>query len=503
MIRLILRPDFGMNQLHMMKHFSGYAVATLFSLGLFAQQGSQPSPDGHKIEFAIKPYQNQWIYLAYYYGGIKALADSAYLDGNSRGVITGKEKLAEGIYIVASPAKSILFEMLVSDDQQFSVSMDTLNPDATLQFSGSDENQRFTDYTRFVNSQATAIEKARKEMEAAQTADQKNKLQKQIDDQTRLINDYRIDVIQKHPESLLAMLFKSMQETPLPPELQKPKTRADSLVQYRFAKDHYWDNIDFMDGRLVRTPIFESKLKNYLNNWVVPDPDSLIYEQNWMMALGRNDPEMSRYLISYFIDNYMYPKIMGHDKVFLHTYERYVANNNPATSWLNEKQRKTITERAYMVMANQLGSPAYDIALVDTAGKVKKLYDVKSDFVVVAFWDPHCGKCREELPKMDSLYNTWWKKSNIQVYSVMVNEEAAKDWKTFIQQTGKGWVHVHQTKEMRAEEEKAQLPNFRQLYDMRSTPTLFLLDKEKRIMAKNIGLDDLENVLKQKINPKG
>jgi thiol-disulfide isomerase/thioredoxin len=479
-------------------------ISCLFSFLFFINGWTQQAPEsGHKIEFTIKPYQNQWIYLAYYYGSIKALADSAYLDGNSKGVITGKEKLAQGIYIVASPSKSILFEMLVSDDQQFSVSMDTLNPDVSLVFNGSDENQRFTDYTKFISGKAMAIESARKEMEEAQTEEKKKPLQKKIDDLNTEINNYRKGVVEKFPESLLAALFKSMQETPLPPEYQNPKTRADTLAQYRFGKDHYWDNIDFMDGRLVRTPIFDGKLKNYLNNWVVPDADSIIYEQNWMMALGRNDPEMSRYLISYFIDNYMYPKIMGHDKVFLHTYERYVANDNPITNWLNEKQRKTITERAYMVMANQLGAPAYDMALVDTVGKVKKLYDLKNDYIVVAFWDPNCGKCREELPKMDSLYNQWWKKSNIQVYSVMVNEEAVGEWKNLIKTTGKGWVHVHQTKEMRTEEEKAQLPNFRQLYDMRSTPTLFLLDKEKRIMAKNIGLEDLNNVLKQKLNQKG
>jgi thiol-disulfide isomerase/thioredoxin len=194
----------------------------------------------------------------------------------------------------------------------------------------------------------------------------------------------------------------------------------------------------------------------------------------------------------------MYPKIMGQDKVFLHTFQKYIADNNPLGAWLNEKQKKAITERAYMVMANQLGAPAYDMALVDTSGKVRKLYDLKNDYVVISFWDPNCGKCREELPKMDSLYKSNWKKYNVQVYAVMVNEDAIKEWKPFIQKTGKGWVHVHQTKDMRAEEEKKQLPNFRQLYDMRSTPTLYLLDKDKRIIAKNIGLEDLNNVLEQK-----
>jgi thiol-disulfide isomerase/thioredoxin len=473
-----------------------WILGLLVTINGMAQQATQP---GYKIDLTIKPYQNQWVYLAYYYGGIKGLADSIYLDANSRGALTGNKPLQQGVYIMASPAKTILFEMLIPQDQVFSVSMDTLQPEASLKFEGSEENRLFTDYTKYISPRAIAIEAARKQMEATTDAGTKEMLKKEIEKNGNEINGFRLDVIKKYPESMLSLLFKTMQDVPLPAALQNPKTRADTVAQYRYGKEHYWDNFDFMDGRLVRTPIFENKLKNYIDNWVVPDSDSIIYEQNWMMALGRNDPEMSRYLISYFIDNYMYPKIMGQDKVFLHTYERYVANNNPITSWLNEKQRKAITERAYMVMANQLGSPAYDMALVDTAGKIQSLYDVKADFVVVAFWDPHCGKCKEELPKIDSLYKASWKKNKIQVYAVMVNEESLADWAPFIRDHGRGWVHVHQTKEMREIEEKAQKPNFRQLYDMRSTPTLFLLDKDKKIMAKNIGLEDLNNVLKQKI----
>lgn len=466
----------------------------------FQSMAQQAGPQGYKIDLTIKPYQNQWVYLAYYYGGIKGLADSIYLDANSRGAISGDKALQQGVYIVASPAKTILFEMLIPEDQVFSISMDTLQPEASLVFEGSEENSLFTEYTRFIGPRAMAIEEAKKQLDSTKDAATKAKLTKEMEQYGNEINDFRLDVIKKKPQSMLALLFKTMQEVPLPEKLQKPKTRADTLAQYRYGKEHYWDNFDFMDGRLVRTPIFENKLKNYINNWVMPDADSIIFEQNWMMALGRNDPEMSRYLISYFIDNFMYPKIMGQDKVFLNTYEKYVANNNPATSWLNEKQRKAITERAYMVMANQLGAPAYDMALVDTAGKTRKLYDVKSDYVVVVFWDPHCGKCREELPKIDSLYAASWKKKNVQVYAVMVNEESVADWAPFIRKTGKGWVHVHQTKEMREAEEKAQQANFRQLYDMRSTPTLFLLDRDKRIVAKNLGLEDLENVLKQKLS---
>lgn len=475
---------------------------TLVWAALATAAHAQSTTPGHKIELQVKPYQNQWVYLAYYYGGIKALADSVFLNADSKGVLAGPAALPQGIYIVASPAKTILFEMLVPEQQHFAASVDTLDLEGSLRFTNSAENDLFLQYTAFLTPHARRADEARQKMEGAASDAEKKALQQQIDNAMKAINDYRVATINDKPESLLALIFKTMQETTLPPNLQAPKTRQDSIDQYYYIKGHYWDNFDFMDGRLVRTPIFENKLKTYLNNWVVPDADSIIYEQNWMMALGRNDPEMSRYLISYFIDNYMYPKIMGQDKVFLNTYEKYVANDNPMAAWLNEKQKKAITERAYMVMANQLGGMAYDMNLVDTANKVRKLYDVKGEYIVINFWDPNCGKCREELPKLDSLYQSSWKKQNVQIYAVMVNEDAINEWKPAIQKHGKGWIHVHQTREMRSAEEQAQQPNFRQLYDMRSTPTLFLLDKDKRIIAKNLGLEDLNNVLQQKLSKK-
>jgi thiol-disulfide isomerase/thioredoxin len=449
----------------------------------------------------VKPYRNQWLYLAYYYGGIKGLADSAWLDVNSNGNFKGKAPLPQGIYIVASPSKTILFEMLIGKKQQFSVAVDTNNLESSLVFTGSPDNQQFMDYTKFIAPKAKATEDARRQLTAdsAAPAEIKGGHEAVIKKNMEEIDQYRKNFITTHPDDMLSVLFKSMQDVTLPESMQHPKNRQDSVAQYRYGKDHYWDGVDFMDGRLVRTPIFENKLKTYLNNWVVPDADSIIYEFNWMVALGRNDPEMFKYLIGYFVDNYMYPKIMGQDKVFLHVYQRYLSGDKPVVDWLNEKQMKTITDRAYMVMANQLGTQAWDMLLVDTAGKMKALYDVKGDLTVVAFWDVHCGKCREEIPRIDTLYRTKWQKENVKIYAVMVNEESLKDWPDFIKEHAQGWTHVHQTADMRKEEEKAGKPNFRQLYDMRSTPTLYLLDKDKRIVAKNIGVTDLDNLIQEKL----
>ena len=58
---------------------------------------------------------------------------------------------------------------------------------------------------------------------------------------------------------------------------------------------------------------------------------------------------------------------------------------------------------------------------------------------------------------------------------------------------------MHQTLKMLKEETEAQRPSFKQLYDITQTPTLYLLDKEKRIIAKKLSLEQVNDLLQVKI----
>jgi len=93
----------------------------------------------------------------------------------------------------------------------------------------------------------------------------------------------------------------------------------------------------------------------------------------------------------------------------------------------------------------------------------------------------------EEIVQSYSLLNTFGK---------VINKEA---WISFI--TTKhltDWTHVYQTKEMEDADFKIQKPGFRQLYDVTLTPTLYLLDKEKRIIGKKLSLLQLNDQLEVK-----
>lgn len=189
---------------------------------------------------------------------------------------------------------------------------------------------------------------------------------------------------------------------------------------------------------------------------------------------------------------------MGQDAVFVHLYERY--HSKGITTWLNEKQHAAITKRAFMVMANLIGEKAADLDFVNVNGKPSPLYNVEAAYTVVIFWDPTCGHCKKELPRVDSIYRASWQQKDVKIYAVLTEAEKLKSqWISYINEHKIGdWINVYQSKESLELETKEQRPSYRQLYDVVVTPTLYLLDKDKHIIAKKLTLEQINDFLEVK-----
>jgi thiol-disulfide isomerase/thioredoxin len=116
---------------------------------------------------------------------------------------------------------------------------------------------------------------------------------------------------------------------------------------------------------------------------------------------------------------------------------------------------------------------------------------------VVAIWDPTCGHCKEVLPKLDSLYQAKWKSYGLKFFGLAKETDGSrKDWLSFISSKDLGyWKHVYYSKEDDAARIKSGLPGYSQLYDVQSFPTLYLLDKDKRIIAKKVTPEQVDEIL--------
>ena len=452
----------------------------------------------YKVTLYTSQYKSGIAYLTYHMGKNLNVEDSAAVSNKGIAVFSGKRMLPAGIYALVLPGKSKSVDFLIDKEQVITIKTDTTDLLSKTIVTGSSANVLLQQYQKTIAAKAQLLDAEKRAYNAAITKADTALHEANYNRLNKELNEYREGIIKTQPKSMMAALLNAMKD---PAVLNnKPQTHTDSLQNYYYYKTHYWDGVTFMDDRIIRTPFFLPKLERYYRELMVPEPDSIIKEADYQLLLARSSPDMYKFLLNWLTDEYISPKYMGQDAVFVHLFEKY--HSKGVSNWLNEKQMETISRRAYMLMANLIGSKAADLDMLDTAGKPAPLYEVAADYTVVVFWDPTCGHCKEELPRLDSVYRANWKPHQVKMYGVLSadsKEDLKQEWLKYIRVHNlTDWVNVYQTKEIETANAAAQKPGYRQLYDVTLTPTIYLLDKEKRIIAKKLTWQQLDELLQVK-----
>lgn len=473
-----------------MKHIL-LCLHILLSATLFAQ-------NGYEIKVTLKPFKNQYIYLGHYFGKTYPITDSVKLNDKSEGVFKGAKKLNGGIYLIGYPGRNGFFEILVDKQQRFSIVADTATLSKGAAFIGSPDNTLFTSYQQRMTASGKQIKATQEKFKNATKADSVS-IRAELEKMDKDVTAYREDIVKKNPASLLSTLLVAMREPVLTGRLRNPQNKADSVDALNFYKGNYWKGVNFWDGRLAYTTFFEEKIDKYFSQLVVPEQDSIIKEIDYMLGYASINEEMTRFLLIKFVNRYLNIKYMWEDAVFVHLYEKYFSQKN--YSWLTEQGKKVIDNHYYSVVMNVLGNPAPDIELPDTTGKATSLYELKADYTVLVFWDPTCGHCKETLPKIDSMYQARWKAGNIRVFTVAKETDGSKkDWTGFINEHHlQEWTNVYYSKEADKARTENNIPGYSQLYDINTFPTIYLLDKEKRIIAKKLTYQQVDDIWQLKV----
>ena len=475
------------------------SMKIFFSAAIFLTVSSASMAQGYKVTLQTPNYNSGIAYLTYYYGKNINIEDSAVVNNKGVAVFQKKEKLQPGVYSIVFPGKNKMFDFLVDKEQVISIKADTADLNNKTTVTGSKENILFHQYQKFVAAKGSLLQKEVNAFKASKNKGDSLLHEKNYNQLNKELNDYRDKIIKEHPESMLASLLSSMRQPKI--LIARPVTREDSLNNYQYYKKHYWDGITFMDDRIIRTPFFLPKVETFFREVVSPAPDSIIKESDYLLLLARSSPEMYKFLLNWLTDEYINPKYMGQDAVFVHLFEKY--HSKGVSSWLNEKQMTTISNRAYMLMSNLIGEQAANLEMVDSAGVTVPLYSVNAPFIIVCFWDPTCSHCREEVPKMDSVYHAKWQKEGVKMYGVLTESKEIPKWREFINKYNlQSWINVYETEAQKKINEEAKKPSYKQLYDVTQTPTLYLLDKDKRIIAKKLTWQQMDDVLQMKINNK-
>ncbi len=443
------------------------------------------SKGGHDIKIAVKGFKpGTTCILGNYYGDKQYIKDSAKVNEKGEIVFKGPDKYPQGVYIII-PNNKKYFDMVMDENQHFTLESDTLDYVNNMKVKGSEENSFFYSYQKFIVTQQRLVEPLRTQLKATKDKDTIKLLSDKITKIDNEVKNYKKEFVKNNPKSFIAKLFTAMEDPEIPDSPVLANGKKDTLFPYHYYKAHFFDNIDFNDDRLLRSPIFHPKIKQYMEKMTAQIPDSINIAADYLVEKARNNPEIFKYVIYWLTLNYESSPIMGMDAVFVHMVEKYYVTNQ--TYWVDSTQLAKITARAYTLNPILIGKKAPPISMVDSTGKTVNLYDVKAKYTIAIFWDEDCGHCKKEVPKLKELYDSKLKGMGIQVYAI-ASEDKVKEWKKFIIDNKLHWINVHQPDDYKRAVTK-------KIYDIYSTPFIYLLDENKIIKAKHIDVDQLGNLI--------
>ena len=421
--------------------------------------------------------------LAYYFGGKQYAVDTAVVNNGSF-TFTGNENLKGGIYLIVM-SDNKYFDLIVSE-QHFSFTTDFDNLIGAMVFTNSIENPPFYNYLNFITKMQKEVTPLRQKIDLSK-GDEKVELQKEIDKIDLEVKKYRKEFIKINDDKFFSKIVIATTE----PIIPKAPKGADKSFQFRYYKKHFWDNIDFSDERMLRTPIFFNKMDQFLEKLTAKHPDSINISADILIENSRANKDIFQYVVSYITSTYERSKIMGMDAVFVHMVEKYYITNQ--CEWVDSTQLVKISDRAQKIAPNLIGRKASEFLdfysrpfMKDTLGVFHTLEEIKADYTVLVFYGPTCGHCKKEIPKIkndvDSLISIGY---NIKTFAV-ATEFDLSEWKKFIndQKTG-SWINVADINHD-DEGNPVASSDWRDKYDIYSTPVVYLLDKEKKIIAKRI-----------------
>ena len=453
-------------------------ILLVLPLSLFAGQ------DGYVVKFKIHGLKDSICLVANYYGNGTYVTDTLEVDGKGIATFIAPADQPRGVYILVISDK-VYFDFVLNNDMKFTMETDKRDPVGEMKISGSLDNEEFYAYMRYNQEKFKRIQALQQHLKTIENNEDSVKV---INDQIVQLNneiiDYKLNIARERPFSFLAMLINAMKEPVITEVPTLPNGRKDSTYAYRYFKEHYWDDMNLTDNRLIRTPVFHNKLKKYFDQVVVQNPDSIFKESVILIEKARPDPEMFKYIVWFITYHYENSEIMGFDKVFVDIVDQYYVTGE--ATWVSGPVLENILKKANRIRPLLLGSHAPNMIMMDTTDQLVSLYNVNAFITILLFWDPDCGHCEKEIPHLRELYDKYKEKYELEIFSVCSDTSMAK-MKEHIQKKKMTWVNVNGPRTLTGD--------YHELYDIQTTPVIYILDRDKRILAKRLQSDQVEKFI--------
>lgn len=267
----------------------------------------------------------------------------------------------------------------------------------------------------------------------------------------------------------------------VPKEFTTPVDRANYLIT------HYWDNFDFSDTAYIHLPeITEQALANYVQ--ILPIADKNIAEKSIVALLDKAEHQKTPGMYSFFTENF--EKYLYDPNSFMRNEEYYipVAEYILTDSVTGDVEKEKVRFKLEMMEKNRPGQIAADITYTLSSGKTATLHGLKAGYTLLMFYNPDCHTCAENIDylKTSPIINKIHESGGLKVLAFYPDADLSI-WQKHLKDIPASWVNGY---------DKNQTVLNKKVYDLKAIPTLYLLDKEKRVLLKDATAQKIESYLK-------
>lgn len=440
--------------------------------------------DGYKIDIKLADYENDTLIAGYYMGQKQLVLDTLIKGKKDIFTLEGEEKLTPGMYLLLSKPDHKVIQFLISDSEQHFKAEFNYYELEKAKFKNSKENKYFYDYLSFLADQRDKNDKLTLAMGTAETeTDSLQILEKQ-----KVLNDevqsYQESLLKEHPEALVSYIINAGKSVEVPDFEDKENT---DKLRFDYFKNHYFDYINLGDSLHFRMPYLHGKIEYYINKLTVQHPDSIKPSIDYILSSLGEGTSGFRYYLSHFLNTYAASKVVGMDALYVHLVNEYYAKG--AAPWVDEKNMRKLTSNARLMGPVLIGKTAQNLTLYAEDGSEHKIGDFDTDYLVLLFWAPKCGHCKKQMPHVVDFYEKFKDKGvSLKAICTATGEEYKKCW-SFIEDKGmSSFINLG---------DQFQKSRFKVKYHVKSTPLIYILDKDLKILIKGIGAKQLDKVMTQ------
>ena len=307
---------------------------------------------------------------------------------------------------------------------------------------------------------------------------------RQLEAMDNEVTAYQDSILSHFPDAVTSVLIRGNRDVIIP----EFEAEGDELQRLRFYyyRDHYFDGIDLGDSVVLRTPFLHNKLERYLDKLIIQMPDSIIVAVDDL--LHRMEPSMEtwKFYVAHFLNKYGKSQIIGMDAVYVHMVDTYYATGR--TPWANQETLDKIIDEAEKMKPVLLGKIAPDVTLFTEDNQPVRLLDIESPFTVLIFWAPDCGHCKKSMPLVNDFHEKFKDKGVTTIAVCTKHMDKTADCWEYIRENKLENLSYHLA-------DQYHRSRFQVKYNIRTTPQVFILDKDKKILIKRLAIEKLEEVM--------